>query len=294
MGHRTPMIRNIIIRGLDAIAYRIRYYWKGWSGKGQVGLRKNLRLILYILIKEIHVYLIVLLKKSNKPLTKFVIAAQSRAGKTLLTDLLNSNPQIQCVKEILIFNVFSPKLVIKGLCALSKKNVCGFQLKISDLTKRQNIQDPKQFMLDLCKQGWKIIYIKRRNIFRQVVAAIIARAKNKYVYRLPDRPSKLEKTHIDCGKLIKKMEKQEMLLAKEEEILQNLPHIKLAYEDDFQKTEYHQRTADKVFEYLNVASVPASTNCVKATSGKLSDFIQNYEEVVQTVSKTKYAKFLKD
>lgn len=142
----------MVKRCIDAIAYRIQYY-----AKKRVFLERNkksiFRIFIYALAKEIYVYSSLFFKKSNKPRTKFVIFAQSRAGKTLLTDLLKSNPQIQCAEEILSLNVFFQKLIIKGACALSKKNAYGFQLKILDLIKTQNIRDPKQFMLDLCIEG---------------------------------------------------------------------------------------------------------------------------------------------
>lgn len=291
------MIRNMITRGIDVIIYRTRYYWRAWIGKGPNSLQKNFKRILYPLIyplKEIYIYLSFFLKKRNKPLTKFVIFAQGRTGSELLRDLLNSHPQIHCDSEILYFNVLFPKLVIKGLCALSKKDLYGFKVKIYQLTERQYIQNPKQFMTDLHKERWKIIYLKRYNILRQEISIQSGKTRKKWHYKSKDIVSKLDKIHINCAKLIEGMKRREMYLAKEKEVLENLPHIKVVYENDLLRAENHQKTLTKIFNYLNIPSTPVSTKFIKNNPNNLSDFIQNYQEVVQAISKTKYAKFVEN
>ena len=81
---------------------------------------------------------------------------------------------------------------------------------------------------------------------------------------------------------------------KEKKIIEALPHITIAYERDLLSAEQHQATADKIFDYLGLASVAVKTKCVRTSSDNLADFIENYEEVVNVISQTKYAKFLHD
>lgn len=179
------------------------------------------------------------------------------------------------------------------MCALSKKDIYGFKIKIYQLAKSQDIQDLKQFMYELYRQGWKIIYVKRRNFLHREVAALTAKSR-RWRFKSEDAPSNGVKIYIDCKDLIEGLQRREMYLAQEEEILKNLPHITIVFEDDLLRAENHQRTLDKILDYLGLPSVPVKTIFVRAASKRLSDSVQNYEEVVGAISQTKYAKFLED
>lgn len=293
------MRRNMIKRCIDAINLRLRFYLKNskrvtflevLESKGK---RFLFMFFIYALVKEIHVYLSYFLKKPNNPIAKCVLFGQGKTGCSLLGNLLSSHPQFQYDDEILLFNVFFPKLFIKAMCALSKKDIYGFKIKIYQLTKSQDIQDPKQFMHELYRQGWKIIYVKRRNFLHREVAALTSKSR-RLRFKLKDTPSKWVKIYFDCKDLIEGLQRREMYLAQEEEILKNLSHITIVFEDDLLRTENHQRTVDKIFDYLGLPSVPVKTIFLRAVSERLSDSVQNYEEVVGAISQTKYANFLED
>lgn len=293
------MRRNMIKRCIDAINFRLRFYLKNskrvtflevLESKGKLFL---FMFFIYALIKGLCVYLSYFLKKPNNPIAKCVLFGQGRTGCSTLGELLSSHPQFQYDDEILLFNVFFPRLFIKAMCALSKKDIYGFKIKIYQLTKSQNIQDPKQFMHELYRQGWKIIYIKRRNLLHREVAALTAKSC-RLRFKSEDTPSNGVKVYIDCKGLIERMQRRGMYLAQEEEILKNLPHITIVFEDDLLRAENHQRTLDKILDYLGLPSVPVKTIFLRAASKRLSDYIQNYEEVVRAISQTKYVKFLED
>ena len=300
---------------MDRINFRLQHYLKNkfylesLESKGKLFLFIFfIYFFIYILVKEVRIYLSYLLKKPNNPVVKLVLFGQGRTGCSLLANLLSAHPQFQYDDEILLFNVFFPKLIIKARCALSKKDIYGIKIQIDKLISTQNIRDPKQFMHELYKQGWKIIYVKRGNILRQEVDVLILKFKLQHNLRQKVNqgfhiqwkrksnyaPSKRGKAYIDIKFLIERMNIREMYLAQEEEILKNLPHINIVFEDDLLRAENHQRTLDKIFDYLDLPSVPVKTIFVRAASKRLSDSVQNYEEVVRAISQTKYAKFLED
>ncbi len=257
------------------------------------GKRFLFMFFIYGLIREIYVYLSYFLKKPNNPIVKCVLFGQGRTGCSTLGKLLSSYPQFQYDDEILLYNVFFPKLFIKAMCALSKKDIYGFKIKIYQLTKSQNIQDPKEFMHELYREGWKIIYVKRRNFLHREVAALSAKFR-RLRFKSKDGPSNGVKIYINCKDLIEGMQRREIYLEEEEEILKNLPHITIVFEDDLLRAENHQRTLDKILNYLGLSPVPVKTIFLRAASERLSDSIQNYEEVVRAIGQTKYAKFLED
>lgn len=317
--------RNMIKRCIVAINFRLQHYLKNkfyletLESKGKLFLFIFfIYLFIYLLVREIRIYIAYFfiyigyfLKKPNNPIAKLVLFGQGRTGCSLSADLLSSYPQFQYDDEILHLSVFFPKLIIKAKCALSKKDIYGIKIKIRQLTDTQSIRDPKQFMHELYKQGWKIIYVKRGNILHQEVDALILRFRIQHYLRqeadqfiqrfrlqwkrkLKDAPSKLDKAYIDTKFLIERMNKRGMYLAQEEEILKNLPHITIVFENDLLRAENHQRTLDKILDYLGLPSVPVKTIFVRAASKRLSDSVQNYEEVVRAISQTKYAKFLEN
>lgn len=139
--------------------------------------------------REIVAYLRLFLKHQNIPYKKFVIFCQGRTGSTLLYSLLNSHQQIHCDEEILEDSVFFPFQYVKGRCAKAKKNVYGFRVKIYQLIHNQH-QKPEKFLLNLSKDGWQIIYLKRTNILRQAISRMVAKSKDEWHTTLTDKHRK--------------------------------------------------------------------------------------------------------
>lgn len=133
--------------------------------------------MMYRWAREMGIYTHLFIRKTNLPGTKFVLFAQGRTGSDLLNSLINSHPAIYCDEEILNHKVLFPMTFVKGKYALSPRNVYGFKLKIYHVTDSQNIDNPKHFMSDLYQRGWKMIYLYRRNILRQVISGFVAQKK---------------------------------------------------------------------------------------------------------------------
>ena len=76
-------------------------------------------------------------------------------------------------------------------------------------------------------------------------------------------------------------------------MLESLPYLEIIYEENLLTTNQHQPTADKIFTYLNLPSVPVKTSLQK-TPYKISEVIENYEEIAAILKQTQYAKFLEE
>ncbi len=235
----------------------------------------------------------------NNPPAKFIIFAQGRTGTNLLRDLLNSHPKIHCDGELLKHKKIFLKSFLEIRRLFFKTKAYGFKVKIYQLTKKQKIHNPKQIMSDLHRRGWKIIYLKRRNLFHHAISNIVAEQRKKetlfqaaYIHTVEDGPVKHEKTHVDCEDIIKRMKCRESFLAEEEMVLRGLPHMQLVYEDNLLKSEDHQNTANRIFGYLGLPPFPVTTRFVKIVPERLENVIDNFDEIVNLLSKTKYAEFL--
>ena len=269
-----------------------------WIEKSQTGLSNFRKSESWILkkLREIKAYSQVLLQKNQIPEQKFVIFAYGRSGSTLLVKLLNNHQKIHCEEEILHSRFYGkmlfPSLYVQGRAVKFSSKVYGFKVKIFQLAEEQNI-DPEKFLLNLYRDRWKIIYLKRNNILRSQISALLGISRNQ-MHATSKSKLKNKKIIINCEQLLVGLQRREIYQIKEQEILKNLDHIKVIYEEDLLLTENHQKTSDRIFNYLGLDSVPVKTNLVKTTSNQLSDVIENYEEVVEKLSQTKYAKFLHD
>jgi len=239
---------------------------------------------------------------------KFILLAGYRSGSTLLADLLNCHPAIFCDGEIflkfckqppysrfsrLFAKLLSPHFYIKGCVDFSQSNTWyGFDLKISQL-KTVHFEPLHgalhEQLSDLHRNNWRIIYLRRDNLYRQAVSNLLAHSRKGWHVT---KPTTFPPAYIDTGHLIKELIRFEKQAILEHNALQHLPHLSLLYERDLRQAGNHQAAADKAFSYLGLESFPVQTSLHRTTADSLADDIQNYEEIVRFIAQTKYAHYL--
>ena len=245
--------------------------------------------------RRIVTYTSALFKKSKEPNQKFVLFFRPRAGSTLLCDLLNSHPDLFCDGEIFgighIGKVYFPAIYLKGRYAIAKKNVYGFKININQIRKQGF--EAQTFFSDFHQQGWKIIYIRRKNSLRQAVSFLIAQQRNEWIGT--PKNTLTGKFTVDPNELVSKIERIEQAVQKEQELLAPFASLNILYEDDLLSMEQHQTTLEKVFNFLGIDSIQVKTKMAKtASSNNLADIIENYEEIEKIISQTPYAYFLEE
>lgn len=240
---------------------------------------------------EFKYYFQAIFSKSNIPKQKFVIYGQGRTGSELLCKLLDLNPEIKCDTEILFHHLFFPQLLIKGKLAACNQNTYGFKVKIYQLQDIQH-QDPQEFLQQLLDDGWKIIYLKRENLLRHGLSLITARQRKKFHVPAGNNKVIKQKVKVDCNLLLAQMKDREEYQHADEKLLSKIPHLTIVYENDLLNEENHQSTIDKICDYLGISSVAVKAPFARLTPDNLSDLIENYQEVIDVLSKTKYAHFI--
>jgi hypothetical protein len=223
-----------------------------------------------------------------------------RSGSTLLNDLLNSHPQIYCEGEV--FNtdtkLFLPSRYLEARSIQAQKPVYGCKMTTWQLRTKQKLKNSQRFMSDLYRGGWKIMYLKRQNILRQALSIMVLEHRQalghpKAFQHDPSQgPLKLNKLHVDPKDLIRRLEGRERELQEAQQLLSATPHLSLVYEEDLLTPENHQRTANRVFEYLDLSPTTVKTRLAKIGKDKLADMIGNYDEVTAALMGTKYADML--
>lgn len=222
-----------------------------------------------------------------------MILLQGRSGSQLLASMLNNHPAIHCDGELL-----SPKYVhklqsvtryLRGRTLCHQEPVFGFRLKWMHLLCHR--VKPEQYLNKMIGSGWQFIYSRRRNLLQQTLSFMIASRRGRWRDQTAN-PLSNRKFHIDCEQLLQNLEKQERWRLQEKAFLKAVPHLDIVYEDDLLLTKKHQSTLDRILAFLQLSSIPAQTDLVKTGSKNLADDIDNYDEVVGTISRTKYATYL--
>ena len=257
---------------------------------------------------EFRAYFRALRLPSTRDKPKFILLAGYRSGSTLLADLLNCHPAIFCDGEIFLkfckqhpcsrfrrpfVKLLSPQLYIKGCVDFAQSNTWyGFDLKISQL--ETVCFEPLHGALheqlsDLHRNNWRIIYLRRGNLYRQAVSNLLARSRNQW---RANEPATFPLVPIKPRHVLRELiwfEKQAVL---ERNALQHLPHLTLLYERDLKQAGNHQAAAEKAFSYLGLESFPVQTSLHQTTADSLADNIQNHDEIVRFIGQTKYAHYL--
>ena len=153
-------------------------------------------------------------------------------------------------------------------------------------------------MHHLSKQGWKIIYLTRRNLLRQAFSELIKRHQKEvgkpFQYKRDDGGFSLGKIDVDCVRLLEMIKEQEYISNQEKDVLKGLSHLEVVYEDDLLREEDHQRTLNRISDYLSIPQAPVKTDLVRMVGESLADYVQNYGQLIEAIGSTKYAKFLGD
>ena len=241
-------------------------------------------------ISEVILYSNYLFQRKREPSIKFVIFGYQRTGSTLLVNLLDSHPQIECEGELLLNRMAFPKHYLKYRARLSSNDIFGFKL-LTPHFDYQKFDNPDQFMIDLNDSGYKIIKLKRNNIFRTALSLLYAINSGRFHFQQSSVNKEVQKINVDPSDLLEKLQWIEFTSLLTERVSKNIPLMEIVYEDDLLNPAYHQVTVDRISDYLGIPHAVVHTKLVKYTDD-ISQLISNVEEINSFIRNTKYAKYL--
>jgi hypothetical protein len=222
----------------------------------------------------------------NKKNTRFVIFGQGRSGSNLLRTLLSSHPNVSCDVELFNPEKLPKKIGWKKYLLLlfpyqyilqkqmsAKSEVYGFKLFVFHLFQISWL------IKKLHAEGWKIIFLKRKNILKQALSADIGLITKSYLRKInmppPDKTYRIEPEKV--SKTIRKIIRGNRQITK---ILRNKPHLQLYYEDDLADQNNWQKTALRIFKFLDVT--PHKVTSKLAITDPRPDWerIENFDQII--------------
>lgn len=222
---------------------------------------------------------------------RFLIFAQGRAGGTLLGTLLDDHPDVRCEGEVLYRPVALPRTWCHAGRARNRGVVYGCRVKIYQLTAFQRVRDPHRWLQSMHRLGWQIVYLRRDNLLRQVLSGAVLSATGVF-HRTVDDQTAATRVHVDLPTTLELLDVRASILDDEATALRGLPHLELHYERDLLTAEAQAATMPRVFEFLGLEDQPVGSPLRRTGTSRLSDQVENYEELARALIGTPHERFL--
>ncbi len=227
---------------------------------------------------------------------RLVIFARGRTGSTLLESLLCSTGHFRPHGELLRTNNGEVRYPIQFVYGLSKQTPNEnfiFHVKIYQLTRnRRRPIDPAAFLNTLYNDGWKVIYLRRRNKARHVLSNLVRKHRGR-AHKFNDDKEAI-KLSVNCKQFVERVEERFRFDKAEEEVLANIKYHEVVYEEDLEKPHSHQKTVDRILDYVSLEKREAFTTHRKINTQSLEELIVNYDEFVDQLNKQGWLRFLDD
>ena len=248
-------------------------------------------------IRQASIYFRGLFVSYKHPETTFIVFAQGRTGSTILVDLINRSQNIHCDKEIfggsMPIKVLFPNFYKRTLRSLQQKPIYGYRVKIYELTMFQGYSQAgaiREMRKEFTK-GNKIIYLYRKNKFRQAMSSLVAESRGTFHQKLDKtKPSKVK---VDHESLPYRINLLNQFTEWEKEAMAGFDRLEIEYETDLLIQENHQATLDKITQYLGSEPATANTDYKRSSKDDISEYVLNYDDVLETLEKSNNMHYLK-
>ncbi|MEL6719522.1 MAG: hypothetical protein AAFP82_12465 [Bacteroidota bacterium] len=224
---------------------------------------------------------------------KFVIFTSGRSGSTLLVDLLNSSPEIQCDDELLKRRVAFPISLVRSFERQSEKDIYGFKLLSYQLLNVQTGIKDKQAFLDklIHQEGYQLIHLSRQNKAKQALSIIYAFYRGQWHNQEGSKQKEAKRFELNPSTYLHFLEELKVLEEFEQSMVRHYDHLSLTYEQDLRQPAHYAKSMERVSDFLNVEIARPETNLKKVTPSKLSDMISNQEALVQAVRNSSFEEY---
>lgn len=223
--------------------------------------------------------------RPSPELTKFVIFASGRSGSSLLTDLCNCLPNLHCDQEILAQPVLKPRLWVESHRRKHRASHYGFKVKIYQLSQAQGIDDAGAFLQDLVHHNWKVVYLKRSNVVRQVLSNLAA-FRNAQSHYLGEEAPPREPIVVNPAVVLQGVRNRSGIHVDEAMALEGVDHVAINYEADLEDSAAQQWTLDRLAAYLGLPTAVATTARRRINVGTMQELVENYDELASALAGT--------
>ena len=229
---------------------------------------------------ERRVMLSAALKRRNRDVRKFLVIARARSGSTLLTDLLNSHPDVTCDREVLAKKVRAPATFLDRLAGKSRTRAYGAKLLSYQMVQVQEFDDPVGFLRDLQGRGFRFIHLKR-DTFAQTVSLTRAQASQLYHSKSAGGAGAAA---VDPDEFVRRLLWNAKLAEYEDRCLRDFDPLTLRYETDLMEEDAQQASASRVFARLGLPAADVRSGLKKLLPGDPRRALENYDAVAAAVA----------
>jgi hypothetical protein len=228
----------------------------------------------------------------REPKQRFAIYMQGRSGSSFFCDLIDQHPQVRCNTELLNNKCNNPYHFLSNISYYYGKKypVWGFKFKNYQMD-MNNIPSVKDFLEYLSKERYKIICLTRNNSLRVSLSMWIGHRRGEQ-YHNTGEAEKRQKVSVTPDEVMRVIEQNENILHEMKDSLKNIDALELVYEEDLDQPGKAAASCQKVFHLLGVAPMEVQSKFKKVSTGRLSDDLENAEEIYDFIKKSKYAHFL--
>jgi len=239
---------------------------------------------------EVKSHLEHLFRKNNDPEKKFAIFTSGRSGSTLLLDLINSSPNLQCDGELLKRRVVFPTMLLRSFAKQSSQPIYGFKLLSYQLLNVQKgIKDKRLFLDKLTNdEGYRFIHLSRNNKAKQALSIIYAFYRGQWHNQEGSKQKAAKRFELDPNIYLHFLSELQALEDFENAMMVDRTHLSLSYENDLSSPDKYENTMAQVADFLDIPVVAPQTNLKKVTPSKLSDMISNQEDLVKAVKNSPF------
>lgn len=234
--------------------------------------------------------------KGQTDYTKYIILGRSRTGSNFLRGLLNSHPNIVCKTEEYrtwdrkTFGEFNPvnhleKKIFRKYW--KKYKAVGFKLFYYHCSKPQNLKLWEYLQHD---KTIKIIHITRDNMLKTYVSRLKAGITDKWSNTNNTKEEK-KTFNINFEDAIKEFEWTLNWEKSIREYFNGFEILEIKYEDLESDTD---NVMKKVLKFLDIPYLSLVPSTYKQRKEKLSESIENYEELKKKFEETQWFRFFED
>ncbi len=249
---------------------------------------------------------------------RFVVVGTQRSGTTLLRTALDSHPHILCEGELFQMRRLFQKTLRKSYKKPGyhwwldgKMNSWLGHIMRREATVHQYLQwfishhespaigfklmwgQTKRFPGTLTfieKNGFSLIHVRRRNVFRILVSRFVARTQGLY-HSTQEATTSTSPIILPTRNLLTELDQITKENAEWTSYGKRLPYLLVDYED---YVTDKQKESRRMLEFLGVSTdIPIQSPLVKVTPNELHKVIANFDEVKKLLSGTKYEATLK-
>ena len=192
---------------------------------------------------------------------------------------MDAHPKIHCSDELFaIQRAVRPRLLLKNAMGARPEPVFGFMLKPHSPASVQG-STTMDWINWLQDEEFKLVHLFREDKLRQALSNYVAMERQIWIHR-KGIPRHVEPTRVDVTRLLEIRRFIESWSGAESRWVDTLPSISFSYERDLRSADRHQPTADAIFQFLGLDSVPVEAQIEQVLPSDPSMFVTNWPEVL--------------